>query len=101
MGTGPKRQLFQLFAHVAKALAHPNRLELIEAIAQGERSVVALAKSCNRPISNVSHHLHILRNAGLLVSRKEGQQVIYGLADERVTDVVSGIHRVAELHLAG
>ncbi len=97
----PKRQLFQLFAHVAKALAHPNRLELLEAVGQGERSVDALAKSCNRTVSNVSHHLHILRDAGLLVSRKEGQQVIYGLADERVTDVVAGIRKVAELHLAG
>ena len=101
MSSSPKRQLFQLFAHVAKALAHPNRLELIEAIAQGERSVDALAKSCSRTVSNVSHHLRILRDAGLLVSRKEGQQVIYGLADERVIDVVAGIRRVAELHLAG
>src|SRR3990172_10488659 len=100
-GAGPKRQLFQLFAYVAKALAHPNRLELIEAIAQGERSVDALAKSCNRTVSNVSHHLRIMRDAGLLISRKEGQQVIYGLADERVTDVVAGIRKIAELHLAG
>jgi len=97
----PKRQLFQLFAQVAKALAHPNRLELIEAIAQGERSVDALAKSCNRPVTNVSHHLQILRDAGLLISRKEGQQVIYRLADEHVTNIITSIRQVAELHLAG
>jgi len=101
MESNPKRQLFQLFAQVAKALAHPNRLELLEAIAQGERSVDALAKTCKRPVTNVSHHLQILRDAGLLVSRKEGQQVIYRLTDEHVTEVITGIRNVAELHLAG
>lgn len=92
----PKQQLFHHFARVAKGLAHPNRLELLEALAQGERSVDVLAQACRMPISNTSHHLQILRDSGLLVSRKEGLQVFYRLADDEVLRVLSGVRRVAE-----
>lgn len=96
----PRKQLFHHFARVAKALAHANRLELLEALAQGERSVDALAQACGIPISNTSHHLQILRDSGLLVSRKEGLQVIYRLADDEVLRLISGVRRLAERQLA-
>ena len=96
----PGKQLFHHFARVAKALAHANRLELLEALAQGERSVDALAQACGIPISNTSHHLQILRDSGLLVSRKEGLQVIYRLADDEVLRLISGVRRLAERQLA-
>lgn len=96
----PKKQLFHHFARVAKALAHANRLELLEALAQGERSVDALAQACAMPISNTSHHLQILRDSGLLVSRKEGLQVIYSLADDEVLHLIAGVRGVAERQLA-
>lgn len=96
----PKHELMTLFARVAKALAHPSRLDLIEALAQGERSVDALAKACDMPVSNASHHLQILRDSGVLVSRKDGLQVFYALADDEVTHIVASIRRVAERQLA-
>ncbi len=92
----PKKRLFEHFAQVAKAFAHPNRLEILEALSQGERSVNTLARACAMPISNTSHHLQILRDAGLLSSRKEGLMVFYRLADDEVVRVVSGIRTIAE-----
>ena len=96
----PKKLLFQHFARVAKGLAHSSRLELLEALAQGERSVDILAQACAMPISNTSHHLQILRDSGLLVSRKEGLQVFYRLADDEVLRTISGMRRIAERHSA-
>jgi rhodanese-related sulfurtransferase len=91
----PRKQLFHHFARVGKALAHPSRLELIEALAQGERSVDMLAQACGMPISNASHHLQILRDSGLLVSRKEGLQVIYSLSCDEVQQLVGSLRGVA------
>lgn len=95
----PRKQLFHHFARVGKALAHPSRLELIEALAQGERSVDMLAQACGMPISNASHHLQILRDSGLLVSRKEGLQVIYSLSGDAVQQLVGSLRGVAERQL--
>ena len=80
----PKQQLFAQLARVGKGIAHPSRLELIEAMAQGEKSVEALSRACGLAFSNVSHHLQILKDCGLAVSRKEGLQVFYRLADAEV-----------------
>ena len=96
----PKKKLFEQFSRVAKALANANRLELLEALAQGERSVDGLVKATGIPFANASHHLHIMRDSGLVKSRKEGTQVIYSLTDDRVIAVVSGIQRIAENHSA-
>ncbi len=99
-GLSPKKQLFELFARVAKAMASPNRLELLEALAQGERSVDALAQASGMSVANTSHHLQILRDNGLAASRKEGLQVFYRLSDDQIPTMLGCLRRVAERHLA-
>jgi tripartite ATP-independent transporter DctM subunit len=96
-----KNELFAHFARVAKALASPVRMELLEALAQGERSVDELARAIEIPMANTSHHLQVLRDGGLVSSRRDGIQMIYRLTDEKeVTGIVAGIRRVAEAQLA-
>ncbi len=96
----PKKKLFENFARVAKALASANRLELLEALAQGERSVDGLAQASGMSVANTSNHLRIMREGGLVQSRKEGTQVIYSLSDEKVSVLLADIRHVAERHLA-
>ncbi len=96
----PKKRLFEQFARVAKALASPNRLELLEALAQGEKSVDALAQASEMSVANTSHHLQVLRDSGLAVSRKEGLQVFYRLSDEQIPSMLGCIRHVAEKQLA-
>jgi DNA-binding transcriptional ArsR family regulator len=92
----PKKRLYEHFARVAKAMASSGRLELMETLAQGERGVEALAHATGMSTANTSHHLQTLRDAGLVVSRKEGLQVIYRLSDEQIPAVLAGIRHVAE-----
>lgn len=95
-----KTLVFEQFARVAKALASANRLGLLEALAQGERSVEVLAKATGMSVANTSHHLQVLKDAGLAVSRKEGLQVFYRLSGDQVVDLLGSVRRVAESHLA-
>ncbi len=96
----PKTTLFSQFALVAKALGQPNRLELIEALAQGERGVEGLSKATSMSIANTSQHLKQLRQAGLVTSRKEGTSVIYRLTGDDVITLFNALQRTAERHLA-
>lgn len=96
----PKKRLFEHFARVAKAMASANRLELLEALAQGERSVDSLAQASGMSVANTSHHLQALRDGGLVNSRKEGLQVFYSLSDDAIPSLIAGIRGVAERHLA-
>ncbi len=96
----PKKKLYEHFARVAKSMASPSRLELLEALAQGERSVEGLANATGIPVANTSHHLQILRDSGVVQSRKEGLQVIYSLNDFEIPNILSGLRRLAERHLA-
>ena len=93
---GPKQALFAQFAAVAKAVAHPHRLELLEQIAQGERSVERLAERVGLSIANASQHLQQMRRAGLLAARREGKYVLYSLADDTVLDLQAALRRIAE-----
>lgn len=95
-----KRQLFAHFANVAKAMASPNRLELLEALAQGERSVEALAESAGMSIANTSHHLHVLRNGGLVKARREGVQIFYSLSDTQIPALLAVLRGIGERHVA-
>jgi rhodanese-related sulfurtransferase/DNA-binding transcriptional ArsR family regulator len=95
----PKSRLFEQFAIVAKALGHANRLELLELLAQGERSVEALAKVAGLSIANTSRHLQHLRLAGLVVSRKEGLYVYYSVAGDDVIDLLGSLRRTSERHI--
>lgn len=96
----PKHVLFQQFAAIAKAIAHEHRLELIEALAQGETSVEALAERVGLKLANASHHLQQMRRAGLLRARREGKFVFYSLADDAVVDLVSALTRLGERTVA-
>ena len=95
-----KRRLYEQLARVAKALAQPGRLELIEALGQGPRSVEALAQASGMSVANTSHHLQTLRDGGLVTSRREGLQVIYSLSDPDIPKLMSCLRRVAERHMA-
>jgi rhodanese-related sulfurtransferase/DNA-binding transcriptional ArsR family regulator len=96
----PKRALFTQFATVAKAVAHPHRLELLEQLAQGERSVEVLAERVRISIANASQHLQHMRRAGLVSARREGKFVFYGLSDDTVLDLLASVRRIAERNLA-
>ena len=95
----PKKRLFEHFASVAKALGSSNRLELLETLSQGERSVDDLAKTSGMSVANTSHHLKTLRVSGLVHARRDGLQIFYRLADDAVTNLLMGIRGVAESQL--
>lgn len=95
-----KHDLFNQFARVAKAMSNGYRLELLEFLAQGERSVDALAQASGMTVANTSQHLQQLRQAGLVANRKEGQKVYYFLSGMDVAALLGSMRRVAERHLA-
>lgn len=97
---GPKHALYIQFALVAKALGHADRLELLEHVGQGERSVESLAQRAGLSIANASQHLQQLRRAGLVASRRDGKFVLYRTADESVVSLLTALRRVAERNLA-
>lgn len=96
----PKQALFAQFAIVAKTLGHPQRLELIEQLGQGPRSVDLLAEKLGLPIANVSQHLQQMRRAGLVAAERQGKFIIYRLADPSVLAAVASLQKVAEAGLA-
>jgi ArsR family transcriptional regulator len=98
--TSPKRAVFEQFAAIAKGLGHPNRLELLEFLAQGERSVERLAEATGQSVANASHHLQLLRRAGLADSRKSGVQVFYRLSGDDVVDLLAALRITGERHNA-
>lgn len=95
-----KDRLYDQLARVGKALASPHRLELLELLAQGERTVEALSHETTMSIANTSQHLQALRGAGLVESRKEGLFVHYRLADDSVFEMCRALRLVAEGRLA-
>lgn len=95
-----KDRLYGQFARIGKALASPHRLELLELLAQGERTVDSLANEIGLSLANASQHLQALRQASLVESRKQGLYVYYRLADPAVCDVCTAIRTLAERRLA-
>ena len=95
-----KKQLYEQIARVGKALSSANRLELLEFLSQSERSVETLAKLSGMSVANTSHHLQQLRQAGLVIARKRGQQVIYSLSDDNVVTLIEIVRKIAETNLA-
>ena len=101
MSMSPKHALYVEFASVARAVGHPHRLEIIEQLAQGERSVDALAERVRLSIANASQHLQQLRRVGLVLSRREGKFVLYRLADDHMAlNLVASLRFVAEQNIA-
>jgi rhodanese-related sulfurtransferase/DNA-binding HxlR family transcriptional regulator len=95
-----KKQLFEQFARVGKALASGHRLEILELLAQGERSVEALAAVSGLSVANTSQHLQQLRRVGLVTARKDGLHVHYRLADPAVSELLNAMQRIAERRFA-
>jgi rhodanese-related sulfurtransferase/DNA-binding transcriptional ArsR family regulator len=95
-----KQALFSQFARIGKAMSNGHRLELLEFLAQGERSVDALARVSGLSVANTSQHLQQLRQAGLVTSRKQGQQVFYRISGDDVVELLGELRGVAERHLA-
>lgn len=96
-----KAALFEEFAQVGKALGSPKRLELLDLLAQGERSVEVLAGRANLGLTTASNHLQLLRQAGLVSTRKEGTKVYYRLAGQDVAALWAQLREVAAARVAG
>jgi rhodanese-related sulfurtransferase/DNA-binding transcriptional ArsR family regulator len=88
------------FAEVAKALSHANKLELLELLAQRERSVEALANVAGLTVANTSRHLQQLWRAGLIAARKEGLYVFYRIAGDDVIDLMRALRRTGQRHIS-
>ena len=97
--SSPKLALYAQFAAVAKAMAHAHRLALLELVAQGERSVEALAEHSGLSVANASQHLQHLRRAGLVTARRQGKFVLYCLTDDAVLTMLAAMQKVAERNL--
>ena len=100
MSSDFKHALSEQFARVGKALSNPNRLELLEYLAQGERSVEALSKVSGLAVANASQHLQQLRQAGLVTTRKEGLYVYYQVTGDEVVELLDALRKVGESNLA-
>lgn len=96
-----KDALYDRLAEVAKALGHGRRAELVDVLAQGERSVEVLAGEIGQTTANTSHHLQVLARAGLVSTRRDGNHVFYRLPSERVAELWSAMRDVAAAHVAG
>jgi len=95
-----KDGLYAQFARIGKALSNPHRLELLDLLAQGERTVEDLASEANLPIANASQHLQALRAAQLVDVRRDGLYAYYRLSDERVFRMWQALRDLGELQLA-
>src|SRR5438876_12196182 len=95
-----KNVLYEQFARIGKALASPHRLELLDVLAQGERTVEALAQETGMPMANASQHLQVLRAARLVETRRAGVSIYYRLASEEVVSLWLSLRQVGEAHLA-
>ena len=96
-----KDALFDGFAEVAKALASGRRAEIVDLLAQGERSVDEIADEIGQTVANTSHHLRAMARAGLLTTRRDGTRIYYALASERVGELWAALRDVAAEHVAG
>jgi rhodanese-related sulfurtransferase/DNA-binding transcriptional ArsR family regulator len=95
-----KTDLFEQFARIGKALASARRLEMLDFLAQAERSVEALAHMTGLSVANTSQHLQQLRQAGLVAARKEGLYVFYRLAGDGIVRLLASLRSVGQEHLA-
>lgn len=94
-----KDRLYEQVGRIAKGLGSPRRLEMLEVLAQGERSVEDLAAQTGLSLANASRHLQVLRAARLVEARKDGLRVFYRLAELEVYDAVRAVRGLAERRL--
>jgi len=95
-----KQDLFSQLARVGKAVGNGHRLEILEFLAQGERSVDALSKLAKLSVANTSQHLQMLRQSGLVLARKQGLKVFYRLSGYDVITLIDALRLVAQHHIA-
>jgi rhodanese-related sulfurtransferase/DNA-binding transcriptional ArsR family regulator len=95
-----KVRIYDQFARIGKALAAPARLELLDLLVQGERSVDALARETHMSVANASQHLQVLLAAHLVDTRRDAQRVYYRLAASQVVDLWRAVRETAEVLLA-
>src|SRR5919202_1097067 len=95
-----KDALYDGLSAVAKAIANGRRAEIVDVLAQGERSVEEIASEIDQSVANTSQHLQVLARAGLVRSRRDGTRVIYRLASDRVADLWAAVRDVAVRHVA-
>jgi rhodanese-related sulfurtransferase/predicted transcriptional regulator len=95
-----KTALFEAFARTGKALSNGKRLELLDLLAQGERSVDALAKAAGLGLTTASAHLQTLKQAGLVTTRRDGVRIHYRLAGDDVAALYALLQQVARTHQA-
>jgi len=96
-----KDALFDAFAAVAKALGSGRRAEIVDVLAQGERSVESIADELGQTLANTSHHLRALARAGLVRTRRDGTRIYYALSSDRVGALWAALRDVATEHVAG
>ena len=96
----PKRDVFHNLARIGTALSSALRLEFLELLAQGERSVDQLATLTGTAVANTSQHLQKLKAAGLIVGRKEGQYVYYRLAGDEIVELLGALGKTGAAYLA-
>ncbi len=97
---GFKDAIYEQLALIGKAVSSPRRLELIDLLCQGPRTVEALAEETNQTLANTSQHLQVLRSARLVDATKEGHYVTYSLVDDEVCQFFRSLRNIAESHLA-
>src|SRR4030066_2382975 len=95
-----KDAIYEQFAHIGKAVSSPKRLELLDLLCQGERTVEVLAAETGMTVANASQHLQVLRAARLVETAKEGVFVHYRLADRAVCEFFRSMRFLAESRLA-
>ncbi|MDQ3710228.1 MAG: ArsR family transcriptional regulator [Actinomycetota bacterium] len=96
-----KDALFDALAEAAKALASGRRAEIVDVLAQSERSVEEIAAQIDQSVANTSHHLRAMARAGVLRTRREGTRIVYMLASDRVAELWAALQKVAAEHVAG
>jgi rhodanese-related sulfurtransferase len=101
LSTSPKHVIYEHLAQVAQAIGHANRLELIEAMAQGARSVEDLADATRMTLANASRHLQLLRRAHVVEGERQGKRVFYRLSgDAEVVNLLKSLGRLGERNVA-
>ena len=99
-GRAEKRRLFDGFGAVAKALASGRRMEILDVLAQGPRSVEELASHIDQSVANTSHHLRTMARGGLLQTSREGTRIVYRVSSPKVTDLWRALREVAAEQVA-
>lgn len=95
-----KDTIYEQFARIGKAVASPRRLELLDLLCQGPRTVEVLASAVDQSVANTSQHLQVLRRARLVEAEREGVLVTYRLANEEVCEFYLSLRHLAEARLA-